>query len=239
VSQLLWKPGLFEAFMRVRDTASLLGPAARGAVRLLMESASATPRRVYISAGVAALVAGIGANALLLQIGRHPAPLLASVAHYPLQVSANTAPPAGTVEPVALHPPTPTSEHGTASAAAPPAGGVSRATQASAPDITSSIAPAAQDKQRQSSALNSERRSAALGPDQIGAILRGKPDDGSRLVRSAQIALAKLGYAVKPDGAEDGATRRALRHFERAHGLAPTTKFSSELVRQITAAAGG
>ena len=122
VSQLLWKPGLFEAFMRVRDTASLLGPAARGAVRLLMESASATPRRVYISAGVAALVAGIGANALLLQIGRHPAPLLASVAHYPLQVSANTAPPAGTVEPVALHPPTPTSEHGTASAAAPPAG---------------------------------------------------------------------------------------------------------------------
>jgi hypothetical protein len=89
-----------------------------------MESASATPRRVYISAGVAALVAGIGANALLLQIGRHPAPLLASVAHYPLQVSANTAAPAGTVEPVALHAnPTLTSEYGTASAAAPPAGG--------------------------------------------------------------------------------------------------------------------
>ena len=59
-NQLLWKPRLFEALMRAHDTASLLGPAARGAVRLLMEIALATPRRVYISAGVAALVAGIG-----------------------------------------------------------------------------------------------------------------------------------------------------------------------------------
>ena len=239
-NQLLWKPRLFEALMRAHDTASLLGPAARGAARLLMEIALATPRRVYISAGVAALVAGIGANALLLQMGRHPAPLLASVAHDPLPASASTAAPAGTVEPVALYaPPTPTSEYSTASAAAPPGGDISRATQASAPDTTSSIAPAAQDKQHQSSAPNGERRSAALGPDQIGALLRGKPDDGSPLVRAAQIALAKLGYAVKSDGVEDGATRRALRHFERAHGLTPTTKISSELVKQLTAAAGG
>jgi hypothetical protein len=235
-NQLLWKPRLFEALMRIRETASLLGPAARGAVRLLMEIALATPRRVYISAGVAALVAGISANALLLQMGRHPAPLLASVAHDPLPASASTAAPAGTVEPVAQ---TPTSEYSTASAAAPPAGDISRATQASAPDTTSSIAPAAQDKQHQSSAPNGERRSAALGPDQIGAFLRGKPDDGSPLVRAAQMALAKLGYAVKSDGVEDGATRRALRHFERAHGLSPTTKISSELVKQLTAAAGG
>ena len=235
-NRLLREPRLFESLMRIRETASLLGPAARGAVRLLMESALATPRRVYISAGVAALVAGIGANALLLQIGRHPAPLLASVAHDPLPASANTAATAGTVEPVAPHA-TPTPTYSAASAAAPPAGGVSRAPRASAPDITSSIAPAAQDKQHQSSAPESERRPASLAPDQIGAFLGGKPDDGSRLVRAAQIALAKLGYAVKPDGAEDGATRRALRHFERAHGLAPTTEISSELVKQLTAAA--
>jgi len=69
--------------------------------------------------------------------------------------------------------------------------------------------------------------------------LRGKPDDGSRLVRAAQIALAKLGYAVKFDGVEDGDTRRAVRRFERAHGLTPTTKISAELVKQLTAAAGG
>ena len=58
-------------------------------------------------------------------------------------------------------------------------------------------------------------------------------------MRAAQIALAKLGYAVKSDGVEDGATRRALRHFERARGLTPTTKISPGLVKQLTAAAAG
>jgi hypothetical protein len=228
------------AFMGIRDTASLLGPAACGAVRLLMQKALATPRRVCIRAGVAALVMGMGASTLLLQIGRPPAPLLAPVTQDPLPASAHTAAPAATVPPVASHASsTPISQFSTASAAARPAAGESRATQASAPDITSSIAPAAQDKQHQSSAPNGERRSAALGPDQIGALLRGKLDDGSRLVRAAQIALAKLGYAVKSDGAEDGATRRALRHFERARGLAPTTEISPELVKQLMAAAGG
>jgi hypothetical protein len=198
-----------------------------------MESVLATPGRVYIGASVMALVVGIGANALLLQIGGHPAPLLAPVT--PLPASTDTAA-AGTVDPAPHGSPTPISEYSTASAGAPLAAGESRATQASAPDITSSIGPASQDKQHQSSvpsASKSERRPAALAPE------RGKPDDRSRLVRAAQIALAKLGYAVKPDGAEDGATRRALRHFERAHGLAPTTNISPELVKQLTVAAGG
>jgi peptidoglycan hydrolase-like protein with peptidoglycan-binding domain len=75
-------------------------------------------------------------------------------------------------------------------------------------------------------------------PDQIGDLLRGKPiGDGSRLVRSAQIALAKLGYPVKADGAEDGATRRALRDFERAHGMALTAEINPDLVKQLNAAA--
>jgi len=74
-------------------------------------------------------------------------------------------------------------------------------------------------------------------PDQIGDLLRGKPiGDGSRLVRSAQIALAKLGYPVKANGAKDGATRRALRDFERAHGLALTTEIDPDLIKQLDAA---
>jgi Putative peptidoglycan binding domain len=228
---------LFEALMRICDTASLLGRAARGAARLLL----ATPRRLYIGAGAAALVAGIGANALLLQIGRHPVPLLAPVANDHLPASTNTTAPAEAVETVASDASsTPISEYSMAPAVAGHAAAESRATEASAPDITSSIERATQDKQHQSLAPESERRSAALGPDQIGALLRDKPvDGGSHLVRAAQTALAKLGYAVKPDGAEDGATRRALRHFERAHGLVPTTKISPELVKQLTAAVGG
>ena len=190
--ELLWKPRLFEALMRVQDTASLLGPAARGAVRLLMGSASATPRRVYINSGVAALVAGVGANALLRQIGRLLAPLLASVAHDPLPASASTAAPAGTVEPVAPHaPPTPTWEYSTASSSAPPAGGVSRATQASAPDITSSVAPAAQDKQHQSS-VPEERTTSRLA--------RARPDRRF-LARQARRRIAP--GACRPDRARE------------------------------------
>jgi Putative peptidoglycan binding domain len=55
------------------------------------------------------------------------------------------------------------------------------------------------------------------------------------LISTAQGALAKLGYPVKVDGAEDGATRRALRDFERAHGLPLRTEISSQLVKQLTA----
>src|SRR5271166_3332591 len=197
-----------EALVRIRNSASLLRPAGLGAARLLRDRVMAAPKRVYLGAGLAALAAGIGANALRLQIGPHPTPLFAPATDAPRPASASSAPPAATVEPVAPHAspaPAPASE--IASAAPPPAAAQSRATGASA-------------------------------PDQIGALLRGKPfDNGSHLVRAAQIALVKLGYAVKPDGAEDGKTRRALRHFERAHGLAPTTEISPELVKQLTTAA--
>jgi hypothetical protein len=225
--------------MRVRSTASLLGSAARGALRLLIQTALVTPRRVFIRGGVAALAAGIGAKALLLQIEWHLASLLAPATQD--TASTNTAAAAGIVESVAPHvSQTPITKYSAVPAVAPPGSGESLATQAPAPDMTSSIERASQDKRHQSSAPESEQGSAGLGPDQIGALLRDKPvDSRSHLVRAAQIALAKLGYGVKPDGAEDGATRRALRHVERAHGLAPTTKISPELVKQLTAAAGG
>jgi peptidoglycan hydrolase-like protein with peptidoglycan-binding domain len=230
------KQRLLDAFARIRDTASLLGPAGRGAARLVMERALATPRRVAIGAGAAALVAGIGASALLVQHGRHAA-LVASATGDPSPASASAAPPAGTVDPAATQAaPAPS----TAPAAQPPAAGQAPAGQA-APDVTASIGPPAQDKPHPSSAPpapDSGQRTATLAPDPIGALLRGKRvDDGSHLVRAAQIALLKLGYAVKPDGAEDRATRRALRRFEHAHGLAPTTEINAELVKQLTAAA--
>ncbi len=237
---------MIEALTRIRNSAPLLGPAGRGTARLLRERIVAAPRWIYLGAGLAALVGGIGGNALLMQVGRHPGPLFGPATPDPLPVSANAAPASAAVEPVAPHaPPTLVSAPNTAPAAAPPAAGRSRATQTPSPDTTSAIAPAAQDKERLSPAPSAprgpdpgERQSGARAPDEIGALLRGKPvDDGSRLIRAARIALAKLGYAVKPDGAEDGATRRALRHFERAHGLAPTTEISSELVKQLTAAA--
>ena len=49
--------------------------------------------------------------------------------------------------------------------------------------------------------------------DPIANLLAGETHCDSRLVLAAQTALAKLGYAVKPDGKECAATQQALRDF--------------------------
>ena len=74
--------------------------------------------------------------------------------------------------------------------------------------------------------------------DPIGELLAGEGHgDAQHLVLTAQTALAKLGYSVKPDGKEGAATEQALRDFEHAHGLAPATELTERLVKQLTAAA--
>ncbi|HZZ62857.1 MAG TPA: peptidoglycan-binding domain-containing protein [Roseiarcus sp.] len=220
---------LIESLVRIRNSTALLGPSSRGAARLLRERIAAAPKRVVVGAGLAALVAGIGGNALLLQTGRHAPPLI--------DAAPRDSPPApAAVEPVAAHaPPALVSAPAAAPAAERPAAGDLRAARAPAPDTTSSVAPVAQDGPRAAAAAASD---GARASDPIGALLRGKPvDTESRLVRAAQVALAKLGYAVKIDGAEDSATRRALRRFEHQHGFASTTEISPELVRRLNAAA--
>jgi hypothetical protein len=207
-------------------------------VRLLIDRIQAAPKQVYFGAALSALVVGIGANALLLQIGRRPPPLFVPAAQDAPPMPTGAAP-TNAIEAAALHAsPAPPSPDNAAAIV-----GAARSLPAPAPDTTSSIGKAAQDKQSPRSlsaavgADHSERGAVARAPDQIGDLLRGKPiDDGSHLVRTAQIALAKLGYPVKANGAEDGATRRALRDFERAHGLALTTELNPDLVKQLNAA---
>jgi hypothetical protein len=75
--------------------------------------------------------------------------------------------------------------------------------------------------------------------DPIANLLAGETHSDSRLVLAAQTALAKLGYAVKPDGKEGAATQQALREFEHAHGLSPATEINERLVKQLTTAARG
>jgi hypothetical protein len=81
--------------------------------------------------------------------------------------------------------------------------------------------------------------SSPSSSDPIANLLAGETHSDSRLVLAAQTALAKLGYAVKPDGKEGAATQQALREFEHAHGLPPATEISERLVKQLTLAARG
>ncbi len=80
--------------------------------------------------------------------------------------------------------------------------------------------------------------SAASASDPIADLLAGEThSEGSRLIVTAQTALAKLGYSVKPDGKEGAATQQALREFERAHRLPPATEINERLMKQLNQAA--
>lgn len=205
--------------------ASLLKQAGYGTARLLVHWFTTLPTRLYIGAVLSAIVVGVGSYPFLAQIGRHPPPLLVSEQHD------------------LLSPSNATSAITTAVADAPP---VSQ-TPALSSNPTSGAAPAPLDMSPVSStAVSAPLPPPSLGrgepwpagpmPDQIGDLLRRKPVvTDSRLISAAQAALAKLGYPVKVDGAEDGATRRALRDFERAHGLPVRTEINSQLVNQLTA----
>ena len=87
-------------------------------------------------------------------------------------------------------------------------------------------------------AVSSSTLKESHAADEIGDLLRGEPQgEASRLVLAAQSALAKLGYAVKPDGAFGSATQQALRDFERAHGLPLTMEITPHLLKQLASAA--
>ena len=65
----------------------------------------------------------------------------------------------------------------------------------------------------------------------------GRPD-GADPVLSAQRALAKLGYPVKPDGMMGAATRTAIERFEQDRRLPVTGEFNARTLRDLSAASG-
>lgn len=102
-------------------------------------------------------------------------------------------------------------------------------------DASAAPAPSAVPPARPAEAADA---STSLPSDPITDLLRGESRvDGAHLVLAAQTALAKLGYPVKPDGNDGAATQQAVRDFERAHGLPPSTEITPRLLKQLTAAA--
>lgn len=103
-----------------------------------------------------------------------------------------------------------------------------------------STTPPAQSSAALPPARPAEPAQSATPPsDPIADLLAGEAHSDERLILAAQTALAKLGYAVKPDGKEGTATQQALRDFEHAHGLPPATEITERVVKQLTLAARG
>jgi hypothetical protein len=157
---------------------------------------------LYLGAGLAIGLVGIGVNALLFQHERRPAPLFGSLV---APFSSPAQPPAA---PAVPKPPSAERE----APAAPPPVALPPARPAEAAEGSPS--------------------------DPITDLLRGDSHvDGAHLILSAQTALAKLGYPVKPDGNDGLATQQAVRDFQRAHGLPISTEITPRLVKQLTVAA--
>jgi len=165
-----------------------------------------------------ALFIAIAVNALYFQTARHPAPLFAGA-------GSPTPQQAGLAQPAIPVPSPRPAELATASTA--PA--ATRAT-ASTRDIADLIEPKSKDP---IAAL----LKSAVPSGQVPVATTSVPESSKRVV-SAQKALAKLGYAVTPDGVFGAGTRQAIQRFERDRNLPQTGEVAGRTMRELAAQSG-
>ena len=155
-------------------------------------------------------------NALGYQAGRLPAPILPKL--------AQKAPAPREAAPAAREPARETSKE------------ASKETARTEPD-RSAAKPAARDVI--GDLIRSEETTASVTPKASPTRAAAKPaeKDGDAVLR-AQKALAKLGYAIKPDGAMGPGTRTAIEKFERSAKLPVTGEVTGRTLRALVVKAG-
>ena len=179
----------------------------------------------------AAIVLGIVVNALVMQKGHHPAPLFGK---------AITLSDVGPVEKHTSPASTQTARDGADASAALPE-------QPASPAVLPVVVPMPVAKPRHASQVVADK---AAGDDGIARLLRGEAPaqtvgdknigDKSepKTVLGAQKALAKLGYALKPNGTLGPATRKAIEAFEKQRNLPVKGDLSRRVVKMLTAETG-
>lgn len=104
---------------------------------------------------------------------------------------------------------------------------------APAPAATAAPAPVAPAPRPSTLAMAHTPKSG----DAIADFLSTQGSDKHQLTLSAQKALAKLGFSVKPTGALDAATRNALSEFQKSRHLPASTDITAKLVKTLHSAA--
>lgn len=168
--------------------------------------------RRIVMIGFAAVVAiGVPINALMLQDGRHPAPLFhfgaKDAAPKSVAAAAKDAPP----------PPLRPSSLGAA------------ANEAASP------APAAKVEASKPQSKPFDAIGAWLNG---GAPPKSEATDKDKHVLFAQKALAKLGFNLHQDGVFGGTTRQAIEKFERANGMPVTGELTQKTLHKLSAKSG-
>jgi len=215
--------------------------------------------------GIAAVAAiGVPMNALLLQEGRHPAPLFSVRPSNAVMVAPR--PPARRPTPIEV-----ARSERDAGAVARPASKDPIAsklesldaktletgrTEPTKADLTRAAdktrdaigllilgkappAAAADKADKAEKAASAEKAEKAPNADKTEkAPSPEKPAPVDRGVLYAQRALLRLGYVVRADGVLTGATRHALEKFERDAGLPAKGKITPQLLKQLATLSG-
>jgi hypothetical protein len=169
------------------------------------------------------LLAAIGVNAMFLQRGRHPAPLMGSV----LRIEPPRA------EPSAAQ--ASRSDAIRSDALAPEAAKAAASTFEPIPLAMPAPAKAPAAKLLASPAAAPASRSG----DAIGALIdKSAPPVPAKKVAAAQKALNKLGAHVPANGQYNDATRKAVEKFQRDNGLPVTGELTPKLRHYLALQAG-
>ncbi|MGA2041774.1 MAG: peptidoglycan-binding protein [Roseiarcus sp.] len=205
-----------EALARSRNDSLLSRPARRavrkgadGAVASLLRPLLSRPARTIAGAALAAILAGIVVNALVMQNEKRVAPSYAAPSPAATEVERPPPAPAAGVDaaPAVVQPPIRPAGLGGATPLSPARGG-------------------------------DPIRDLLRGDDPIRDLLRGDAArDGAHLTLAAQNALVKLGFPIKPDGVAGASTLQAIAQFERAHGMTASGAITLRLVQRLNAAA--
>jgi hypothetical protein len=196
---------------------------------------------------------GVPMNALFFQDGRHPAPLFSAhvlVPEKPAPAEAPTPPVRPKVETARMEADTPKAD------AAPKARSEAKIDPL-AEILKADAAPPAKAGKVEKVEKVEKKREVVASRDQIGALLGGGaaktaaptppapvatapagaaagPD---RNVLSAQRALQRLGYVVKPDGVMSPGLKKTIERFERDNGLPVSGELNAKVTKALAARA--
>jgi hypothetical protein len=193
-------------------------------MRVLLHS----PKDTVAGALAFAAVSAIVANALLLQAGRHPAPLFGTVVAMPAEVlPANPLPRPRPVE--AISDPKPAEPK-----AADPRSADPRSVDPRSVDPMANLVKATSAMPVTPSAI--PRPPASIPVSTNSDAVSGA---GLRRVAAVQRALTEYGYGqLKPTGTVGSDTQAAIQKFERARKIPVTGQMSDRLVHELTAMIG-
>lgn len=217
---------------------------------------------VLVLSGIAGLaLIGVPMNALFLQDGRHPAPLFGARVLTPEPIESATkatvspapapAPHPARVEAARVEPdqtkaePAPRAKPGKPQATSDAAALTAEILKSEAP---SPAAPAKPVKKRETVASR-DAIGTLLGGGAAAPVATPRPvpkglqNGGDKAVAStpdpnilsAERALQRLGYVVKPDGLMSAELRKTIEKFERDNGLPPTGQLGPKVVKLLSA----